>query len=80
MRHLAVEIKRAVMQASLVDRASPNDYQDDNDALMAFATLRAAFHTVEPILAQARLEDGGAIDPVALYRASGYRAEVAAKR
>ena len=77
----AIEIQRAFVQASLVDRTALNGYQDDNDALMASATLRAAFRTdVEPILAQARLETGGAVDPVATYRASGYRAKVAAKR
>jgi L-rhamnose isomerase/sugar isomerase len=44
-------------------------------------TLKAAFRTdVEPILAMARLEKGGAIDPVAAFRASGYRAQVAERR
>jgi L-rhamnose isomerase/sugar isomerase len=48
-----------------------------NDALMATQTLKAAFRTdVEPILAMARYEAGGAIAPVAAYRASGYRAKV----
>ena len=51
------------------------------DALMAAATLRRAFRTdVEPILAMARLRKGAAIDPVAAYRASGYRGRVAAAR
>ncbi|MFY8100332.1 MAG: sugar isomerase, partial [Allorhizobium sp.] len=35
---------------------------------------------VEPILAEARRRAGGAIDPVATYRASGYRARVAGER
>ncbi len=48
---------------------------------MATTTLKGAFRTdVEPILATARLEKGAAIDPVAAYRASGYRAAVAAER
>ena len=52
-----------------------------NDALMATQTLKAAFRTdVEPILALARLEKGGAIDPVAAFRASRYRAAVARAR
>lgn len=73
----ACEIQRAFVQASLVDRGALSGYQDSNDALMASATLRRAFRTdVEPILAMARLETGGAIDPVATYRASGYRAQV----
>lgn len=77
----AGEIRRAYAQAALVDRAALEGYQNANDALMASATLRAAFRTdVEPLLAMARLEAGGAIDPVATYRASGYRAKVAAIR
>jgi len=77
----AMEIQRAFVQASLVDRKALAGYQDANDALMASATLRTGFRTdVEPILAMARLESGGAIDPVMTYRASGYRAEVSAVR
>lgn len=77
----ACEIQRAYVQASLVDRPALEGFRQDNDALMAAATLRAAFRTdVEPILAMARARAGGAIDPVAAYRASGYRAQVAAQR
>ena len=43
--------------------------------------LKVGFRTdVGPILAMARLENGGAIDPVAAYRLSGYRAAVSAVR
>jgi L-rhamnose isomerase / sugar isomerase len=77
----ASEIQRAYVQASLVDRAALAGYQGENDALMAAATLRAAFRCdVEPILAMARKRQGGAIDPIATYRAAGYRAKVAAIR
>ncbi len=77
----AMEIQRAYIQASLVDRQSLAGYQSDNDALMASATLRAAFRTdVEPILAKARLLSGGAISPVTAFRASGYRASVTEHR
>ena len=77
----AMEIERAYVQALLVDRAALDGYQQANDALMASATLQAAFRTdVEPILAMARLEKGAAIDPVAAFRRSGYRAKVAAER
>lgn len=77
----ACEIQRAYVQASLVDRVALERYQAGNDALMASATLRAAFRTdVEPILAMARLRQGGAIDPIATYRISGYRAAVAKVR
>jgi L-rhamnose isomerase / sugar isomerase len=77
----AMEVQRAYALALLVDRAALDGYQKGNDALMATATLKAAFRTdVEPVLAMARLEKNAAIDPVSAYRASGYRAQVAATR
>lgn len=77
----AIEIERAFVAASLVDRKALAGYQEENDALMASACLRRAFQTdVGPILAMARWRKGAAIDPVATYRASGYRAKVAAVR
>ena len=77
----AMEVQRDYAQALLVDRAALSGYQDENDALMASETLKRAFRTdVGPILAMARLEAGAAIDPVATFRRSGYRAEVAARR
>ncbi|MDG3575242.1 L-rhamnose catabolism isomerase [Rhizobium sp. YJ-22] len=77
----AMEVQRAYAQALLVDREALSGLQEANDALMASQTLKQAFRTdVEPILAMARLEAGGAIAPVAAYRASGYRAAVAAER
>jgi len=77
----ACEIQRAFVQASLVDRTALEGYRDANDALMAAATLRAAFRTdVEPILQMARARKGAAIDPVAVFRASGWRAAVSAVR
>ena len=77
----AMEVQRAYAQALLVDRKALAGHQDGNDALMASETLKAAFRTdVTPILKMARLEKGAAIDPVAAYRQSGYRAAVAEKR
>lgn len=77
----ATEVCRAYAQGLIVDRKALGGYQDDNDALMASETLKAAFRTdVEPILAMARQEAGGAIDPVATYRAAGYRTKVANER
>jgi L-rhamnose isomerase / sugar isomerase len=77
----ANEIRRAYAQALLVDRASLDGFQEENDALMASDTLKRAYRTdVEPILAEARRRTDGAIDPIAAYRSSGYRAAVAAQR
>ena len=48
---------------------------------MALQTLKQAFTTdVSPILQIARQRAGGAIDPIATYRASGYRSRKAAER
>ncbi|MFN0113067.1 MAG: L-rhamnose catabolism isomerase [Paracoccaceae bacterium] len=77
----AIEIQRAYASALIVDRAALHGFQDGNDALMAQASLKAAFRTdVSPILAMARVRSGGAVHPVAAYRKSGYRAKVAKER
>jgi L-rhamnose isomerase / sugar isomerase len=77
----AVELSRAYVQAHLVDRDALSEAQTKCDPLMALATLKQAFTTdVSPILAVAREREGGAIDPVAAYRASGYRQRKAEER
>ena len=77
----SVELVRAYVQAHLVDREALDRYQQANDPLMALQTLKQAYTTdVTPILALARARAGGAIDPIATYRASGYRAAQAAQR
>jgi L-rhamnose isomerase/sugar isomerase len=77
----ACELVRAYVQAHLVDREELTSHQRGNDALMALETLKQAFRTdVSPILAVARERAGGALDPVAAFRASGYRRHKAAER
>jgi L-rhamnose isomerase/sugar isomerase len=77
----ATEIGRAYAQALLVDRAELAAHQEANDALMAAQTLKRAFTAdVAPILAKARADRGGAINPLKTYRAAKYRQRVAAKR
>jgi len=77
----AVELVRAFVQAHLVDRAALREAQEGNDAIAALQLLKQAFTTdVGPILAAARHRAGGAIHPVAAYRASGYRQRRAAER
>lgn len=77
----ANEVRRAYAQALIVDRKGLQAQQQANDALAASESLKVAFRTdVEPILAMARYEAGGAIDPVAAYRATGYRASVSESR
>jgi L-rhamnose isomerase/sugar isomerase len=77
----ACDVQRAYAQAQLVSRKALSAAQTANDALAATGELRLAYRTdVEPILAMARLELGGAIDPLSAYRASKYREKVAAIR
>ncbi|EJN06297.1 L-rhamnose catabolism isomerase [Phyllobacterium sp. YR531] len=77
----ANEIRRAYTQALLVDREALGHYQDDNDAMMASDALKRAYRTdVEPILAEARRQAGGAIDPIATYRTSQYRQKISNER
>jgi L-rhamnose isomerase / sugar isomerase len=77
----AMELTRAYAQSLLVDREALAAYQDDNDALMATQTLKRAFTTdVAPLLARARAQRGAAIDPIAAYRHSGYRAACGRRR
>lgn len=69
------ELQRAYAKALLVDREALDEYQQENDVLMAEATLKQAYETdVCAIVAEARRQRGGALDPVAAFRASGYRA------
>ena len=69
-----MEIQRAYAQALLVDRTALGAQQEDNDALGAQATLKAGFTAdVTPLIAEARLRSGGALEPILTYRASGYR-------
>jgi len=77
----AAELTRAYVQAHLVDRAALSEAQERCDAIAALSILKQAFTTdVSPILAVARQRAGGAIDPLAVYRASGYRRRKAAER
>jgi L-rhamnose isomerase / sugar isomerase len=77
----AIELQRAFAQALIVERHALVNYQDGNDVLKAAQTLKKAFTTdVGPILARARVMRSAAIDPVGVYRASGYRAKAAAAR
>jgi L-rhamnose isomerase / sugar isomerase len=74
-------LQTAYAQALVVDRAALAGHQDSADVLMAERCLQSAFRTdVSPLVAEARRRRGAALDPVAAFRASGYRARVAAAR
>ena len=70
----AAAVQRALAQALLVDRDALTAAQETNDALGAARLLREATQIdVEPIVRMVRAGGGGAIDPITVYRASGYR-------
>ena len=77
----AEAIAGAFARASLVDRAALAEARRKNDVMMAFQALRRAYNVdVSPILAMARVEAGGAAEPIAFYRQSGWRQKKAAER
>ncbi|MEO8335068.1 MAG: TIM barrel protein [bacterium] len=75
------QLQQAYAKACLVDVAELSAHQASGDVMMAERTLKRAYETdVRPLVAEARRRRGGAIDPVAEFRASGYRAQKAAER
>jgi L-rhamnose isomerase/sugar isomerase len=74
-------LQRACARALLVRREALAHYQETNDVLMAEQELRRAFETdVAPLVAEARRRQGGALDPIVTFRASGYRQAKAEER
>ncbi len=62
-------IQIAYAQALLVDRAALEAAREANDVVRCQEILQAVFRTdVRALVAQARLELGGALDPIALFR------------
>lgn len=62
-------IQIAYAQAILVDRAALEAAREANDVVRCQEILQAVFRTdVRALVAQARLELGGALDPIALFR------------
>ena len=77
----AEAITQCYAKAVLVDREALHAAQEDNDTMMAFQALRRAYNVdVAPILAKARVEAGGAVDVLAVYRESKWRDRKAQER
>ena len=75
------QLQLAYAKAQLVDHDALEVYQNTGDVVMAERVLKDAFETdARPLVAEARLRNGAALDPVASFRASGYRARKAAER
>jgi len=74
-------IQHALAQALCLDRASLREAQAANDPARASEVLHQAWRTdVRPLVAEARHRNGAALDPLATYRAVGYRDATIAER
>jgi len=64
----------ALAQALCLNRPALEEAQSRNDAALAEELLHQAFRTdVRPLTAEARRRNGAALDPLAMFRAAGYR-------
>ncbi|WP_161888425.1 TIM barrel protein [Pontibacter russatus] len=74
-------IKIAYAQALIIDREALERAQAENDVTLAQEILQNAYRTdVRPLLAQARLQAGAALQPVAFYRDMKIREELVRQR
>ena len=74
-------LQKAYAKALLVDRQALDNFQEDNDVLMAERLLQNAYEMdVSAIVAEVRRRKNGAIDPIAAYRLSAYRSHVSENR
>ncbi len=74
-------IQHTLALALCVSRDDLIDAQQANDPARAADVLHRAFRTdVRPLVAEARRRNGAAVDPLAAYRTSGYRAATVAER
>ncbi len=73
--------QEAYAKSLLVPRAALTDAQRRGDVLGAHRLLSDAYRTdVRPLLAQVRVEQGIAPDPIVAYLASGYEQKIARER
>ena len=74
-------IMMAYAQSLLVDRKKLNEAQENNDVVAAQEILQNAFRTdTRPIIAEARLRNNGAIDPLQCFRDLKIRAQLIKER
>ena len=75
------QIQFSLAQALLVDLDALAGAQDSNDPALAAEVLQAAYRTdARPLVAEARRRNGAAVSPLAVFRASGYRAAMIEQR
>src|SRR5215203_2922545 len=81
MNQNVLKLQEAYAKALLVDRASLEHAQGDDDVLGANRILVDAYSTdVRPVCAKVREDLGAAADPVAAFRGSGYAEHAAEAR
>jgi L-rhamnose isomerase/sugar isomerase len=74
-------IKISYAQALLVDRKALSAAQDANDVSMAQEILQEAYRTdVRPLVAEARLQTGAALQPLQLFREQKIRQHLISER
>ncbi len=74
-------IQLALAQALIVDDKRLIDAQQNNDPTVAQEVLQDAFRTdLRPLLAEVRLQDNAALDPIATYRNLNVRKELIGER
>lgn len=74
-------IQLAYAQALLVDRVALEEARESNDVVRAQEILQDAFRTdVRPLVAEARLRAGGALNPLALFRQLNVRQQLISER
>ena len=74
-------IQIAYAQALLVDRVALDEARELNDVVRAQELLQDAFRTdVRPLVAEARLRAGGALNPLALFRQLNVRQQLIGER
>ncbi|GGZ34950.1 L-rhamnose catabolism isomerase [Echinicola pacifica] len=74
-------IRIAYAQALLVDRQALEEARENNDPTLAQEILQNAYRTdVRPLLAEARIQADGALDPIGAYRKLNVRKELIAAR
>ncbi len=74
-------IKIAYAQALLVDTKALQQAQEQSDVARAQEILQQAYRTdVRPLVAEARLQSGGALDPLGLFRNNKVREQLIKER
>ena len=74
-------IKIAYAQALVIDRIALEEARDANDVVLCQEILQNAFRTdVRPLLAEARMQAGGALNPVQTYRYLAVRKNLISER